>query len=125
MTFKEFYISGKNDKSNCVIRSLCKILNKEYDDVYNDLLKIAKKLNCASFNDVPVFEKYMEDNNIIKINYDDEIKVKDLKIDDGSYIIFCYDKKDFYHMISIINNVIYDKNNDCMNLYVITIYKKT
>ncbi len=120
MTFKEFYISGKNDKSNCVIRSLCKILNKEYDDVYNDLLKIAKKLNCASFNDVPVFEKYMEDNNIIKINYDDEIKVKDLKIDDGSYIIFCYDKKDFYHMISIINNVIYDKNNDCMDLYVIT-----
>ncbi len=124
MIFKEFYISGKNDKSNCVIRSLCKILNKEYDDVYNDLLKIAKKLNCASFNDVPVFEKYMEDNNIIKINYDDEIKVKDLKIDNGSYIIFCYDKKDFYHMISIINNVIYDKNNDCMDLYVITIYKK-
>ncbi len=124
MTFKEFYISGKNDKSNCVIRSLCKILNKEYDDVYNDLLIVAKKLNCASFNDVPVFEKYMEDNNIIKINYDDEIKVKDLKIDDGSYIIFCYDKKDFYHMISIINNVIYDKNNDCMDLYVITIYKK-
>ena len=32
MTFKEFYISDKNGKSNCVIRSLCKILNKEYND---------------------------------------------------------------------------------------------
>ncbi len=30
MTFKEFYISDKSGKSNCVIRSLCKILNKKY-----------------------------------------------------------------------------------------------
>ncbi len=124
MTFKEFYISDKNGKSNCVIRSLCKILNKEYDDVYNGLCDVAKKLNYSSFNDIPVFEKYMEYNNIIKIDYCDEIKVKDLKIDNFSYIVFCYDKKDFYHMIPIINNVIYDKNSDCMDLYVISIYKK-
>lgn len=31
MTFKEFYIFNKNGKSNCVIRSLFMILNKEYD----------------------------------------------------------------------------------------------
>ncbi len=123
MTFKEFYISDKNGKSNCVIRSLCKVLNKEYDDVYNDLCEVAKQLNC-SFNDIEVFEKYMEDNNIFKIDYKKGIKVNDLKIDKGSYIVFCYDKIDFYHMIPIINNIIYDKNNDCMNLYVISIYKK-
>ena len=85
---------------------------------------MAKKLNCSSFNDIPVFEKYMEDNDIIKISCYDEIKVKDLKIDDFSYIVFCYDKKDFYHMISIVDNVIYDKNSDCMDLYVIAIYRK-
>ena len=124
MKFKEFYISDKNEKSNCVIRSLCKILNKEYDDVYNGLCDVVKELNCSSFNDIPVFEKYMEYNNIIKIDYCDEIKVKDLKIDNFSYIVFCYDKKEFYHMIPIINNVIYDKNSDCMDLYVISIYKK-
>ena len=44
-------------KSNCVIRSLCKILNKEYNDIYNDLCKIAEDLKCDSFNDIPVFEK--------------------------------------------------------------------
>lgn len=124
MTFKEFYIVDKDGKSNCVVRSLCKILNKEYDDVYNNLCKIAEELNYSSFNDIEVFEKYMEDNNIIKINRDEDIKVKDLKTDNGSYIVFCYDKKEFYHMISIIDNVIYDKNSDCMDLHVISVYKK-
>ena len=45
-------------------------------------------------------------------------------IDNSSYIVFCYDKKDYYHMISIIDNVIYDKNSDCMDLYVIAVYRK-
>lgn len=124
MIFKDFYISSKNGKSNCVIRSLCKILNKEYEDVYNGLCEVSKELKRSSFNDIEVFEKYMEDNNIIKINRDEDIKVKDLKIDNGSYIVFCYDKKEFYHMISIIDNNIYDKNSDCMDLYVISVYRK-
>lgn len=124
MRFKEFYVSDKNGKSNCVVRSLCKILNKEYDDIYNGLCKVAEELNYSSFNDIPVFEKYMKDNNIIKVNCDEGIKVKDLKVDNFSYVVFCYDKKDFYHMIPIIDNVIYDKNSDCMDLYVISIYRK-
>ena len=122
MTFKEFYITDNNGKSNCVVRSLCKVLNKEYDEVYSDLIEISKKLNC-SFNDVEVFEKYMSDNEINKIN-SSESTIKDLKLDNGTYIVFCYDKKDFYHMIPIIDNVIYDRNDDCLNLYVISIYKK-
>lgn len=124
MKFEEYYISDKNGKSNCVVRSLCKILNREYEEVYNGLCAVANELNCSSFNDISVFEKYMEDNDIVKISVSDDIKVKDLKIDSFSYALFCYDKKDFYHMISIIDNVIYDKNSDCMDLYVIAIYKK-
>ena len=124
MTFKEFYISDKNGKSNCVIRSLCKILNKEYEDVYNGLCEVSKELKRFSFNGIPVFEKYMEDNNIFKIISEKDIKVKDLTMDKDSYIVFCYDKKDYYHMVPIIDNVIYDKNFDCMNLYVISIYRK-
>lgn len=124
MTFKEFYISDKNGKSNCVIRSLCKILNKEYNDIYNDLCKIAEDLKCDSFNDIPVFEKHIEGNSIFKIICGEDIKVQDLKIDNSSYIVCCWNKKDYYHMIPIIDNVIYDKNFNCMNLYVIFIYKK-
>ena len=44
MVFKEFYISDKSGKSNCVIRSLCKILNEKYDKVFNDLCEVAKEL---------------------------------------------------------------------------------
>ena len=122
MTFKEYYISDKNGKSNCVIRSLCKVLNKEYDDDYNSLCEVAQNLNC-SFNDIEVFETYMKNNNIFKINCEKEIKIKNLEIDNSSYIVFCYDKKDYYHMISIIDKVIYDRNIECMNLYVISLYK--
>ena len=124
MTFKEFYITDKNGKSNCVIRSLCMILNKEYNEVYNDLCKIAEDLKCDSFNDIPVFEKYMEDNNIFNIDYDKDIMIKDLNLNDNSYVVFCWNKKDYYHMLPIIDNVIYDKNSDCLNLYVISIYRK-
>ena len=92
--------------------------------VHSYIIINTEELNCSSFNDIEVFEKYMEDNNIIKINRDEDIKVKDLKTDNGSYIVFCYDKKEFYHMISIIDNVIYDKNSDCMDLHVISVYKK-
>ena len=124
MKFEEFYISDKNGKSNCVIRSLCKILNKEYDEVYSELCEISNKLNCSSFNDIEVFEMYMKNNNIFKINYEKDGLVKNLKLDNGLYIVFCYDKKDYYHMIPIINNVIYDKDDNCMNLYIISIYMK-
>lgn len=64
MTLKEFYIVDKGGKSNCVVRSICKILNKEYDDVYNGLCKVAKELNCSSFNDIEAFETYMKNNNV-------------------------------------------------------------
>lgn len=124
MVFKKFYIEDSNGKSNCVIRSLCKILNKEYNEVLNGLIDVQNEINAENFNDIPVFEKYMEDCGIYKIDCSGEPKIKDLKLDDGSYIVFCYDKEERYHMIAIIDNVIYDKKDDCLDLYAISIYKK-
>lgn len=96
----------------------------EYEDVYNGLCEVSKELNCSSFNDIRVFEKYMEDNNIFKIDFDKDILIKNLNLNDNSYIVFCWDKNDYYHMVSIIDNVIYDKSPDCMDLYVMSIYRK-
>lgn len=124
MKFENFLTSDKNGKSNCVVRSLCKILDKQYDEVYNGLLNVKEALKCSSFNDIEVFEKYMENNGIFKINCENISRVKDFNLDKGSFIVFCYDKKDFYHMVPIINNVIYDKNKDCLDLYILSIYKK-
>ena len=122
MEFKAFFITNEDGKSNCVVRSLCKILNKNYDEVYNDLCLIAQKLNKKSFNEIEVFEDYMSKNNILLLN-NQEVKIKDLELDNGKYIVFCYDKNNYYHMVSIINNTLYDKDNKSLELYVIKIYK--
>ena len=95
-----------------------------FETYLRDVKRSSINTIAAYRRDLVKFEKYMEDNNIIKINRDEDIKVKDLKIDNGSYIVFCYDKKEFYHMIPIIDNDIYDKNSDCMDLYVISVYRK-
>ena len=122
MNYNYFYLTDKEGKSNCVIRSFCKIYDMEYDDVSKELLTISKELNC-NFNDIESFEKFMRLRNTIKLdNYQDEL-IKDLKLDEGKYIIFCYDKKDFYHMVPVINKTVNDYNNDSLNLYVISIYK--
>lgn len=123
MEYEHYYVANKEGKSNCVIRSFCKLYNEEYDNVFNDLCNIAKEINYDSFNEVEVFETYMKRKNTFDISYDKDIKIKDLKLNDGKYIVFCYDKKDFYHMICIIDNVIYDKSEECFDLYTINIYR--
>ena len=123
MKYSEYFISNKEGKSNCVIRSFCKLYNQEYDVVFNELVELAHKLNHNSFNDVEVFEEYMRRHNTTEIE-SKEIKIKDLELDSGNYIVFCYDKKDYYHMITIIDNTIYDKTDECLDLYVIKIYKE-
>jgi len=124
MKFNEFYVANKEGKSNCVIRSFCKIFNEEYDAVYNELCKIAKELNSESFNDIEVFETYMKRRNTNPIEYGKDIQIKDLNLDSGKYLVFCWDKNEFYHMVSIVDNVLYDKDDNSLELYVITIYKE-
>ena len=123
MKFKEFYITDEKGKSNCVIRSFSKLYGMNYSDVQNELVEIAREHNL-NFNDIDVFELFMERRNTTKEKYDEGIKVKDLKLDHNNYIVFCYDKKDFYHMIPVIDNVIYDKNDDSLELYTISVYKQ-
>lgn len=124
MKYSSFYVAHFNGKSNCVIRSLCKLLNEDYDKIYNDLCDLQRKLDASSYNDIIVFETFMNNNNISEVSYGKDIMIKDWELDNGSYIVFCYDKKDFYHMVTIIDNVLYDKDDSSLDLYVIKLYKK-
>ena len=123
MKFIKYYITNKEGNSNCVIRTFCKIFNEEYDNVYNELCRIQKELNCSNYNDIEVFEKYMENHNFNSIDYGKDIVIKVLELDDDTYIVFCWNKDDFYHMLPIINNVIYDKEESSMNLFTLKLYK--
>ena len=124
MKFNEFYVCNNEGKSNCVIRSLCKVFSDEYNNIYNELCSIAKELNCESFNDIEVFETYMNRRNTNSIDYGKDLKIKDLNLENGKYLVFCWDRKDFYHMVSIIDNVLYDKDDRSLELYTITVYKE-
>ena len=123
MKYEYYYVEDKNKKTNCIIRTFCKLFNKEYDAVKQELINIAKELNYETYAEIEVFEKYLNDNNYKKIEHKEE-QIKNLKLGNGKYAVFCYDKKDYYHMLAIINNTVYDKKEDNLNLYTITIYKE-
>ena len=108
---------------NCVVRSISKILNKNYIDVEKELIELSKKLNYDTYSETEVFEKYLEQNSFFELNKDYNDQIKKYKFD-GENIVFCYDKKDFFHLVAIIDNVIYDKKEGTENLYIIKIYKR-
>lgn len=110
-----------NEKSACVLRSFTKLFNKDYLEIKKELLELANNLNYESYNEIEVFEKYLSDNNYIKIDGKNTL-VSNLDLENGKYAIFAF-KDNYYHMFSIIDNVIYDKNDNCLDLYVISIYK--
>jgi hypothetical protein len=124
MKFTEYYIQNREGKSNCVIRTFCKLFNLSYEEVYENLLSIKNELKKDSYNDIEVFENYMNRHDFKPIDYGKGQKIKDLSLDNETYIVFCWNKKEYYHMIPIINNTIYDKNDECLELYVLNLYKK-
>ena len=124
MNFKEYYSTDKDGKSNCIIRSFCKLFNKEYDVVLGELNKITEELCYDSFTEVEVFETYLTEHGMNSIDYGWEVKVKDLELEKGEYAIFCWDKKDYYHMVCVIDDTLYDRDDKCLDLYTISIYKK-
>ena len=115
------YYNPVDENGSCVGRSISKIFNKDYFKVKEDLISISKSLKKDDYRDIDVFEKYLFDNGATKLNIKD-ILVKDLKLKNGKYIVFCY-KGDWYHMIPIIDNVVYDKFKDFLDLIVLTVYE--
>ncbi len=54
----------KDKYGDCVIRALTKVLNKEWREVFDDLVPIARELQCMP-NGKPCFEKYLKDNGFV------------------------------------------------------------
>ncbi len=107
----------------CTVRSISKLLNKDYRIVEKELLELAKSLGYDSYNEIEVFEKYLYENGFVDTKKEYKERIKELSFD-GENEVFCYDKKDFYHLVAIIDNVMYDKDEKNKELFVIKIYKK-
>ena len=87
MKYQKYFIESSNGYSNCVIRSFCKLYGKSYDEVYAELLELTKELKADNYNDIIVFETYMQRHNTFKIE-SLKTKVKELNLDNGNYIVF-------------------------------------
>ncbi len=124
INYEQYYIEDNAKRSNCVIRSFCKLYNQSYEDVYKELCDIAKELHVDYFNDTLVFEEYMKRRNTCSVDFINNVKINELDLDYGEYIIFCWDKKDFYHMVPVINNTLYDRTDESLEIYPIKIYQK-
>lgn len=110
-----------NEKGTCVLRTFTKLFNKDYKKIKEELITLANSLNYESYNEIEVFEKYLSDNNYIKIDGDNTL-VSNLNLESGKYAVFAF-KDAWYHMFPIIDNNIYDINDKCLELNVISIYK--
>lgn len=116
------YYNPSLERGGCISRAISKALNINYSDVKNDLIKLSIKLKKDDYHDLEVFDAYLNKNGFKKINVKKDELVKNLNLDNGTYIVFCC-QDDFYHMTCIMDNTLYDNKKDSFNLKTITLYK--
>lgn len=117
------YYNPVDEKGGCIFRSFSKFFNIDYNTVKNEIFDLQKELNCKSYSDDLVIETYLNDHGVFDINSTYKGQIKNLK-NEGKSIILCYNKKDFYHMVTIIDNTVFDKHEETLDLYVLKIYKR-
>lgn len=105
---------------DCIVRTFIKIFNEGSNNIKNRLLSISNLLGYNNYAEIDVFEKYIYDNGYKLLDYKNML-VRDLKLDRKKYIVFCY-KDDFYHLLPIINNTVYDKDEGSLDLVVLKVY---
>lgn len=116
------YYNPSLERGGCIPRAISKALNVNYSDAKNDLIKLSIKLKKDDYRDIEVFDVYLKENGFKKISVKKYELVKNLNLDNGTYIVFCY-QDDFYHMTCIMENILYDNKKDSFNLKTITLYK--
>jgi hypothetical protein len=116
------YYNPVDEKGGCVTRSISKLLNKDYNQVKNELIDLSKSLGYSDYREIEVFVTYLKKYNVLEIPKEYNCKVEDLIIEPGKYIIFG-NKDDWYHMVCLIDNTFYDKNERYQDLNIIKIYK--
>ena len=116
MKFEYYY--PVDEKGVCIIRSFSKFFDRDYNEIKQEIKELQKKIGKED-----IYELYLNQNNVYDIKIDYKGKIKDYK-NTGKSIVYCYDKKDFYHMVTIIDDVLYDKNEESLDLYVLQIFKE-
>ncbi|MBO4878172.1 MAG: hypothetical protein J5501_09225 [Ruminococcus sp.] len=122
MRFEHF--DPSSESRSCVARTMTKLTGKEYSAVKAELTALAQSMGKDSYNDESVFGEYMAGFGMKKCGEYDDTRVGELDLGNGVYCVFCTDRKDFCHLMPVIDNVIYDRRDDYRELWVVAVYKK-
>lgn len=108
------------DANDCMVRALCKLLNKEWDDVFKDIFDVAFKLK-RMYNSTLVAKTYLEQYGYVFKKFDYRYCTIGQFIYEHKNDKFLIGNKS--HIACCINGTIYDKKSNIDNLdYFITDY---
>lgn len=104
------------DANDCMVIALCKLLNKEWDDVFKDIFEVSFKLK-QMYNSVKVAELYLEEYGYVFRKFKDYCTV-------GQFIYEHKNDKFLIgngrHIMCCINGTIYDALSPTSIDYFIT-----
>ena len=115
------YYNPVDEKGGCVYRSISKALNKDYNKVKEDITIIENKYDCKNVQ--KIFEEYLFSNGFIYSDDDNNKNIFDTNYDGINIVYTCMD--DWFHLVCIIDNVIYDKKSldELKDLKITRVYK--
>lgn len=99
----------KDEYGDCVVRSLTKAVNKEWMQVFEELLPYARELQCMP-NGKSCYEKYLTDNGFEYIGISNKKGSKRPTVDrfakdhkNGIYVLVVAS-----HLVSVVDGIYYD-----------------
>ena len=106
------------EHGGCIIRSFSKVFDRDYYEVKEELEDLGKKYNCR-FDDDKVIDEYFKDKNVKVVDYKGRVIDYDYS---GKYLVYCH-KDNNYHMVCIIDNVVYDRDERYKDMDVEILFK--
>jgi len=118
------YYSPTDESRSCVARTMTKLTGKDYDTVKAELTELSQSMGLDSYNDEAVFVRYMEEHGITEHKGHSGSRVGELALGPGEYCVFCTDGGEFFHLMPVIDDVVYDRKDTYNELCVIAVYRK-
>ena len=118
------YYNPSGESRSCVVRTMTRLTGKPYETVKAELTALAAEMEYPEYNEPDVFEAYMAQHGIAKCIDDCGLRVKELKLERGTYCVFCTNHEGFFHLMPVQDGVIYDRRDDCQELFVLAVYRQ-
>lgn len=106
----------KDQYGDCVIRALTKVVEKEWKTVFDELVPIARELQCMP-NGKPCYEEYLKTNGFTYTGVSNRKGTKRPTVDSfaKTHPIGTYFLRVAHHVVACIDGIYYDtwESGDC------------